>query len=54
MEGDALGLSPINLAAEAAFAAGYTEGVRSGALSDGREREAAYLSPYLMDTEKNK
>lgn len=54
MEGDALVLSPLNLAAAAVFAVGYTEGDRSGALSHGREREEAYLSPYLMETERNK
>lgn len=54
MEGDALGLSPLNFVAEAAFAVGYTEGECSGALSNGREREEAYLSPCLMDTERNK
>lgn len=47
MEGDALVLSPLNLAAAAVFAVGYTGGDRSGALSHGRERQEAYLSPYL-------
>jgi len=54
MEEDALGLSPLNLAAAAVFAVGCTEGDCSGALSDGREREEAYLSPYLMGMEKTK
>ena len=54
MEGDTRGLSLLNLAAAAVFAVGYMEGDCSGALSHGREREEAYLSPYLMDMERNK